>query len=447
MLSPRGSIGLALAVLSFLLCACGGGPAETASEDDRASGKENRKLTWEPVERLAGGWAADAATTLAPDGTATVVWGGPKSGLSRQAAEGKPWGTPKPIPHTKLASTFSAAAAADGTVTAVWDSDESYTTGTYSIWSATLPSGGGAWSPAVKVATGPYEDIGLVNWDLAVGPSGGAVLSWVDEDNSMQVASRPAGGEWSEPTSMKNSWTTLNAPVTIDAEGLSTVAYLRDNAELLTLAQSSERGWADPIELDEPLGYRPYDIAAAGDGEVVVVWQEKDRTFVTARLVAGALKKQQSLPGAGERAVEMVVEGADDGSARFVWRTAGDVERCAASISLLVVSWATSKSSGGPHDARRWRRLRCRWPATGGGTPSLRGPEPTPADWMSLFARARTHGWVRQEVVPKGQGPGCENEPTALVSETGSALVTWADAGSDPYGMESALLARRGTLE
>jgi len=60
---------------------------------------------------------------------------------------------------------------------------------------------------------------------------------------------------------------------------------------------------------------------------------------------------------------------------------------------------------------------------------------------------AEDNGWVPQEVVAKGQGPSCEDEPTAVVSETGSALVTWADSGSDPYGMESALLARRGTLE
>ena len=48
----------------------------------------------------------------------------------------------------------------------------------------------------------------------------------------------------------------------------------------------------------------------------------------------------------------------------------------------------------------------------------------------------------------RGQGAAsCEDEPTALVSETGSALVTWADSGSDPYGIGRALLARRGTLE
>jgi len=444
--SPRGPLGLALAVFSCLLFACGRGSVDPAPDNDRASDKKRGQLDWGPVERLAGSWAAYSATVLSADGTATVVWGGPRSGMSRQAPAGEPWGAATPIPHSKMASMYIAGADADGTVTAVWDSDDSYTTGTYSIWSATLPSGG-AWSPAVKVATDPYEDIGLVDWDLAVGPSGDAVLSWVDEDQSMQVAHRPAGAEWSEPTSMKNSWTTLSAPVTIDAEGLATVAYLRGNAGLLTLAQGSEKGWAEPIELNEPLGLRPYDIAAAGDGEVAVAWQQKDLTFVTGRLVDGAVSEQQPLTDVRERTVEMVVSGADDGSARFVWRTAGDEtevrsvsQSSSGEIGDLEIIGKTSRCP--PAEAPP-----VSLDSNGRGHAILAWSGTHPSGLNVAHLTAEDNGWAPQEVVTRGHGPGCENASTASLSEAGSALVTWVDSGSDPYGMGRALLARRGTLE
>lgn len=324
---PHGPLGWTTAfLLTCLMSACGGTgqtpPAREADgSEDRSKGSGVVELAWGPVEPVSAAWATRQATVMAPDGTATVIWFDAQGAISREAAPGKPWAAEETIPGAGIGGHVIAGVDGQGTVTAVWDQDDD---ARYSFWSAQHPTGG-RWSPPVELGGDPLGDDGWQGWDLAVSPSGAAVFAWGPESGPVRAVYRDAGGEWSPPASLPGDppWQPM-PKVTIDPDGLASVAYLHDSG-LLTLVQGSAAGWDEPVDLEAPVGLMPYDLDAAKAGEVVVVWQEADLGLLTARLVDGELNDQSSLTAAGEKYVDVQVAASSDGSAGFVLRP-GDPE-------------------------------------------------------------------------------------------------------------------------
>jgi hypothetical protein len=446
----RGPIGLALAsVVAALLWACDAGQRDESSRDrdqskDASGGGAPAGLTWGPVERVAGSWGGRPATVMAPDGTATVMWLGPAGGISREAPPGEPWKPGQAIPYTGSAADVIAGVDRRGTVTAVWDD---WRSARYSFWTAQHPAGG-RWSRPVQLGGGPEGDLGYLDFDLAVGPSGAAMFAWVDEYERVHTRYRPGVGAWSPPTLLPGT----PAPeliVTIDADGLATVGYLDGNTGLLSLGQRSGAGWQRPVKVGAKLGIRPYDIDAGGAGVVVAAWQESDYRYMTGRISDGKLTGRRPLTKSGERSTEMQVAASPDGSARFVWRPAGvgthkelhGLDQSATgTLSDPVVIGPTSRCP-----AQEVFSLALGGNGRGDSILAWSGSDPSGLDVAVRSPGAEE--WSKQDsVVPGGSGPDCYAQPTVGIAEDGTAMVTWPNHHSSNAGLEATeLLTRRTT--
>ena len=75
-------------------------------------------------------------------------------------------------------------------------------------------------SDPVRFARGPYDDVGLIDWDLSVGPTGAAVFEWVDElFPELHAAYRPAAmAAWSKPIAPPGATSTENLATTVDSK-------------------------------------------------------------------------------------------------------------------------------------------------------------------------------------------------------------------------------------
>lgn len=458
---PRGLIGWTLAcAFAGLLCACDADGVEPPSAGDRAEEESAEaaplRLTWGPVERIAAGpWGSRAATVMAPDGTATAMWAGPHGAVSREAPPGLPWKPVEEMPHTTNTGNFLAGVDGHGTVTAVWDHDDSRSQ-RYSFWTAQHPTGG-SWSRPIRLGGGPEGDIGWLGWDLAVSASGAAVFAWGPEDGPIRARYRPANDAWTPTTTMPAPTWPLLPLATIDAEGLATVAYLRDNPGRLTLVQASPAGWEEPAKLEKTLGSRPFDIDAAGAGEVVVAWQEPDLRMIAGHFSKGKLTDQHPLTETGEPAVELLVAASDDGSARYVWLP-GDPENQAPSepgeAKPEEVHSVYQSPSGevsdpevvgatGPCGTTETYATGLRRNDRGDTVFAWSGTDPSGMDVTYRSAGAEV--WSPQDgAVPDGQGPNCWASPTVALAENGTALITWENYHNNLDQFDSTeLLARR----
>ena len=358
------------------------------------------------------------------------------------------------MPHTtNIGKDIIADVDAHGTVTAVWASNDRNER--YSFWSAQRRAGGN-WSRPVRLGGGPEGDVGWHGWDLAVSPAGSAVFAWGPELGPVRARYRPVNGAWGPATSISTALEAMPI-VTIDADGLATVAYLRDNPDLLTLVQGSAAGWEEPANLKIPLGLRPYDIDAVAGGEVVVAWQRADLHFMTGRFRGGKMTREQPLAQEREKSVEIRVAGFPDGSATFVWLP-GDPEN-------LAPEMPGEAKSEEVHSIHQSASGELSDPEVIGATGSC-GVETFPmavehndrgdaiVGWsgadpsgMDLRYRGSTGAWSSQDgAVPDNSGPTCTASPAVAIAENGSVLVTWENYHSNIDQMEaSELLARRAT--
>jgi hypothetical protein len=392
---------------------------------------------------------------MAPDGTATVIWVGNRGVMSREAAPGEPWKPAEAIPGTRDASGLEVLAGVDkrGTVTAVWtrfrydDAGDEW----YSFWSADHAAGG-RWSRPVRLGGGPAGDVGPTNWDLAVSRSGAAVFAWSPEEFSgpMRATYRPKNGGWSSPEPMPGSPSDFPV-VTIDADGLATVAHLREGRaargrDLLTLVQGSAEGWQEPLNLDAAVAWPLFDIDAAGSGEVVVVWQAADRRFVTGRVRGGVMTDEHPLMKAGERSDEGQVAASADGSAQFIWSPSGNGPK-----DLHAVQQSPSGAPGEPEAVGpmswTWETYLPVLDRNDRGDSILAWSGPNSALQVAYKSGGADTWSSHTDAVPYGSGPNFGASPTVSIADDGSTVLTWENYHSDPDELEATdLLARRATL-
>ena len=120
----------------------------------------------------------------------------------------------------------------------------------------------------------------------------------------------------------------------------------------------------------------------------------------------------------------MVVEGADDGSARFVWRTAGDAKEVRSVCQSPSGELGDVEIIGEAPRCPPVESPPVSLDRDGRGHTILARIGTNPSGLDVAHRAAEDNGWVPHEAVANGQLAARTNQ-TALVSETRSARGTW----------------------
>lgn len=185
---------------------------------------------------------------------------------------------------------------------------------------------GGAWSDS-DVLSDPDEEQ-VTGFQVGIDAAGNAVAVWSafhDIGYSILTASRPAGGEWSQPeflTADASISTTPHLAVNADGDAVATWVEL-DGGEFLQEVVASVRPaggeWSDfevvAPEADDENGGSP-QVGIDAEGNATAVWQETDENVV----------RTASLPVGGDWTVpeDLSADGDNAGAPRIAVSAAGD---------------------------------------------------------------------------------------------------------------------------
>jgi PKD domain len=183
-----------------------------------------------------------------------------------------------PSPSNFVVSLQDVALDGEGNAVAVWI--QAGENGLETIEAATRPVGG-AWSKPVTISdTAEFK----VELKLVVDPQGDAAVEWIGyaagEGDVVRAATRPAGGEWSEPVALSKVGVgeqAVEPDIAIDAQGNVTAIWVggvgseEGVVEASTLSGGGE--WSAPVELsdDSRAAWSP-QLAVDPQGEVTALW-------------------------------------------------------------------------------------------------------------------------------------------------------------------------------
>lgn len=181
-----------------------------------------------------------------------------------------------PSPSNTVVSLQDVALDGDGNAVAVWV--QAGENGLEIVEAATRPAGG-SWSKPVTISeTAEFK----VELKLAVNPQGDAAAVWIGyaagEGEIVHAATRPAGGEWSEPVTLSKVGEQAVEPnIAIDALGNVTAIWIggvgweEGVVEAATLPAGGE--WGKPVELsDDSRAAGSPQLAVDSQGELTAVW-------------------------------------------------------------------------------------------------------------------------------------------------------------------------------
>jgi hypothetical protein len=291
--------------------------------------------TWAPPRELSDAGSAPlglAATAgIGPTGDAVVLWHAQDGVESAVRASGHNFGTPDAIRGSKLSMPDvrpGLAFDARGAALAVWAYFEPHPRFVEACYSVDYTFG-------LRVADrGPNSPFGRAQTltdnldadpsaDLAIDPSGAAVVVWTD-GAGMHAAARPAGKRRFGRAQVIGE-TPDDPQVTAGSES-ATAAWAADRQGKWTVSASSaggSDGFGHATALAIPgLGKARAVIGVDGRSAVTAVWPAVDGRVVAATCRAsGRCGRPQPLSAAGEKASEPRVAVAPGGTAVVAWRT------------------------------------------------------------------------------------------------------------------------------
>ncbi|MFG2956228.1 hypothetical protein ACGF5O_21205 [Streptomyces sp. NPDC048291] len=172
------------------------------------------------------------------------------------------------------------AAAADGTVTAVWTQGDGYSD--YEAMTATLAPGATAWSAPERL--GSFSSGYIDQISLAVAPDGAATTVWdawdrtTDSNVDSIVTRATAGGDWSSPAALPGTdGQSSDVQVSMAADGATTVLWQSATNGVETLksrTRPSPTGSWGAVQTAVPVLQANDDSGplTAPDGDVTYVW-------------------------------------------------------------------------------------------------------------------------------------------------------------------------------
>lgn len=172
------------------------------------------------------------------------------------------------------------AAAADGTVTAVWTQGDGYMS--YEAMTATLAPAATAWSEPQRL--GRFSDGSIEQFSLAVAPDGAVTTVWDAWDRTTDshvdsfVTRATAGGNWSSPAALPGADArSTDVQVSMSAGGATTVLWQSATNGVETLksrTRPSPTGTWGAVQTAVPIIQDNDDSGPlmAPDGDITYVW-------------------------------------------------------------------------------------------------------------------------------------------------------------------------------
>ena len=363
--------------------------------------------TWLPTGPVAPAAAGGEVGAVDQDaaGNAIAVWvqataGEPQVVASSRPAGG-PWGAPvalsiagAPAVHPQVVLE------GDGRATAVWF--RATGPGTYGLQSS-IRSLSGAWTTPTDLpgATTASAEAGLV-----LRPDATAVVVWprlVSGLWAMSASTRTTSRTWGAPVDLSTGSSVMPGRPRLDIDGAGTTTAVWSGHDgghwtVLTASVGFAGEWSTPVTIS-PTDQDAVDpeLAVAGNGYAVVVWA---RWNGVDRWVAQAGTRATRLGG---------------------WL--GPVDLSAPGLSVAEVDVATNDYGG---------RFVATWTATPGSGASV------------VQATMREAGPWRPALT-LSDGATASNHPTAVLSNAGSATVTWLASTGSGHVVLGALLPAYAT--
>jgi len=338
-----------------VICAClalGPGAASAAAagwlEPDDVSGL-SQSITDTP--QVAMDAAGDAvAIGMRDDGADVLV-----EAIERPA--GGEWSESVPLsdPDEEEPTDTQVAVDAAGNAVAIWSA---WVDTDYTILAASRPAGG-EWSDPEPLGGLPFIATRL---HLAMNASGDAVATWTgfDEGQVIVVAALPAGGEWSEPEEVSAGTEEGRfSQVGIDAEGNAIAVWQQiDPGENVIRAATrpAEGEWSEPetLSADGDNATAPR-IAVDAGGDAVAVWSVVDGLDVSvhakARPADGDWSDQEDVSAEDEVAGEAEVAIDANGAVATWTAPVGDDEIIRGAVRPAgVEEWSAPENVSSPVD-------------------------------------------------------------------------------------------------
>lgn len=248
---------------------------------------------WQPsVNAATGDNGLSAVVGVDAQGNAVGVWARHVSGLDWQIVAatrslGGKWTTPVDLSGAQRTVLLRPKVAVDplGNAVAVWLARPPQAPGNEAVsralWAASRPPGG-TWSAPVEISPASGGDA----FDVVIDGSGNATAVWAsfnegeDEEPGVFVraASRPLGGEWSEPVELSGS-NGANPQVAVNPDGDVTAAWIgsdpdTDNLVVRSKSRPAGGAWsAAATDLSSDAGNASAPQVAVGpQGDATAAW-------------------------------------------------------------------------------------------------------------------------------------------------------------------------------
>lgn len=384
-----------------------------------------------PVDVSAVGYVGQPSLAVGADGTTTVAWGPSRV----EASTRPPDGTFGPPVQLSPSDGFSpdVTVAPDGTATVVWNQYTDIDTFAQVVRASTQPPGGAFGAPVDLSEAGQTV---LGGPRVAVAADGATTAIWDGYNgtvSSVHANTRLPGGAFGAPVTLDaDSGTVIPyADVAVAPDGTTTVVWVDENSAAPSAGQGIIRAsirapgdaFGAPVDLSDPAQWATLpQVAAAPDGTTAAVWERFDgeavRVQESTRSPDGTFSSPVTLSVAGRPATWPQVAVAPQGAVTVVWLLEG-------------VAQATYTIDG-PPVLRAAPTIKGR--SAVGGTLTCDG-----GAWVA--AASVTTDWLRG-ATPVGAGPshtiGPEDQGTTLSCRgTASNLFGSVEALSAPLQVPS----------
>ncbi len=252
-------------------------------------------------------------------------------GLGAASASGAGWPAPEDVfgPSQSITNTPQVALDAAGNAVATGMRDVGG--GDILVEAVERPAGGG-WSESVVLSDPDEEE--PTSTQVAVDAAGNAIAvwgAWVEPGYSIQTASRPAGGEWSEPEPLGGLVFLGARPhLAMNADGDAVVTWSGfDGGEVVIAAVRTAGGeWSEPETISAEMEEGTFSqVGIDAEGDAIAVWQQinpgENVVRAATRPAGGEWSEPEDLSAAGDNATAPRIAVDPAGDAVAVWSVVG----------------------------------------------------------------------------------------------------------------------------
>jgi chitodextrinase len=168
---------------------------------------------------------------------------------------------------------------------------------------------------------------------VVVDAQGEAIAVWThfeaaEERSVVEVAARPAGGEWQVPTRLSLAGQNAFSPeIGIDPEGEAVAVWRQSTGESAQFAEAAVRpaggAWQQPVQLSPNPDALDVSVAVGSQGDAVAVWDTGHTVWSSMRMAGGAWQSPVDLSPPEDAALVPQVALDPQGEAVVVWEGEG----------------------------------------------------------------------------------------------------------------------------